>query len=389
MFISAGDASGDVHASNLMQELAARVGNVSFIGYGLDGMIGAGLEALENRTAPPGAMWLHNMLYINRFRRRIALARNLFREFPPDLVILVDYGGLNLFLAKEAARAGLPVLYYILPQVWAHGRYRLKKIRKWVTRAAVIYPFEPPLCRSYGVDAEYVGHPLFDRLESRPPRKEKTRHPSCKHGNNLVAILPGSRRQEVKANLPVILDACSMIEKEYGKLRFVAACPETVRDTAAVIIKNHSTVVELNSTRPVELARTAGLCITKSGTVTLEIASQHTPMVILYRINPFLYFIASGMTHTPYAGIVNALAGGMICPEKIMWRSDPHWVYRRARRFLEDEDYHARCSGALESLMERIGSPGATQKTAGIAIELMQSTYNRKHDMEQNGSACV
>ncbi len=361
-----------MHASNLMQELAARVGGISFIGYGLDGMIGAGLEALETRTAPPGAMWLHNILYINRLRRRIVLARKLFRDSPPDLVILVDYGGFNLFLAKEAARAEIPVLYYILPQAWAHGRYRLKKVRKWVTRAAVIYPFEPPICRSYGVDAEYVGHPLFDRLESRPPRKDKIRYLSDKHGKDLVAILPGSRRQEIKANLPVILDACSMIENEYGKLHFVAACPEPVRDTAARIIKNHRTIVELNSTRPVELARAAGLCITKSGTVTLEIASQHTPMVILYRINPFLYFIASGMTHTPYAGIVNALAGEMICPEKVMWRSDPRWVYRRARRFLEDDNYRAQCSGALESLMERIGSPGATQRTAGIAIEMMQ-----------------
>jgi len=372
VFISAGDCSGDSHAAKLMQEMLSHDNDIEFKGFGLAKMHAAGLSDLDFQSEQTSDMWLHNLLNLAVFRKRLELARELFQTDPPELAILVDYGGFNLFLAKAAHQAGIPVLYYILPQAWAHGRYRLKKVRKWVDRAAVIYPFEPPVCLRYGVDAQYVGHPLFDELQQNPPHKSAMQEPLEGRNEDLIAVFPGSRRQEIRANLPVILNACYMLRERYKNLNFVSSCPPgPIREEAAAIINTHKVDMSLSDSRPIELARTARLCITKSGTVTLEIATQHTPMVILYRINAFLYFLISGMTHTPYAGIINSLAGEMVCPEKVMWRSDPRWICNRARRFLEDEQYYEANKAAIASLIGTLDYPGASRRTAEIAFDMM------------------
>ncbi len=356
-----------------MKELRSRSANISFRGFGLQKMLQEGLKESGAESVQQSAMWLYNLLDIANFKRKLSIVKDDFHSNPPDLVILVDYGGFNLFIAKQAHMAGIPVLYYILPQAWAHGRYRLKKIRKWVTKAAVIYPFEPKICAAYGVDADFVGHPLFDSLHSNPPRKEKIDTLEENYGDNLIAVFPGSRGQEVRANLPIILDACHMLKKQWPGLNFLAACPEHVKTEASNIINNHSFKIELSKLRPVELSKAAKVCITKSGTITLEIASQLTPMVILYRINGFLYFLISGMTHTPFAGIVNSLSGEMVCPEKVMWRADPHWLYRRVDELLSDDSLYQHCCEDLHKLIETIGETGASQKTADIAFEIMRN----------------
>ncbi len=371
LFIGAGDSSGDLHASQLMIEINRRDPDISFTGYGLDRMLAAGLHHLGETQSSPGSMWLHPLKDIRKFRERLKLARAFFRSRPPRLVILVDYGGFNMFLAREASKAQIPVLYYIIPQVWAHGRYRLKKMRKWVTRAAVIYPFEPDICSSYGLEAEYVGHPLFDYLASHPPRESSTGELREKYADRLIAVFPGSRRQEVRANLPVILDACASVKNDFPELRFAAACPVHLREEVQAITQEHELDLHMSSARPVELARAARLCVTKSGTITLEIASQHTPMLILYRVSALLYFLASGMTHTPYIGIINALAGEMICPEKVMWRCDPGWISSNMRRFLDDEDLYRQCASELKTLMDEISAPGAACRTADMALEMI------------------
>ncbi len=372
VFISVGDHSGDLHASNLIKEMRRREPDIAFAGFGLDKMLEAGFLHLDVRAGHKSAMWLRNVLNASGFYRRLSIARKFFRTNRPGLVILVDYGGFNLFLAREAAGAGIPVLYYIIPQVWAHGRYRLKKMRKWVDRAAVIYPFEPGICDSYGLDARYVGHPLFDELQEHPTQQSSVSSLKESYGENLIAVFPGSRKQEVRANLPVILRACRMLGRVCGPLKFAVACPHgPARDEADVIIGGSATHAELTGARPAELAKAAMLCLTKSGTITLEIASQNTPMVILYRVSPFLYFIISGMTHTPHAGIVNALAGETICPEKVMWRSDPRWLCEEARRLIEEKQRYRENVEALRALIDRVGAPGATSRTADIAFDMM------------------
>jgi len=372
IFISVGDDSGDLHASNFMRAVRARDASVEFVGFGMERMKAAGLKPLgEGQEDRGSAMWLHNVLRFAEFGRRLAACRRFFRERRPDLVVLVDFGGFNMFVAKAAARAGIPVLYYILPQLWAHGRYRIKKVRKWVTRPLVIYPFEPELYRRCGVEVEYVGHPLFDELSRTPPDESKAAELRRAMGERLIALFPGSRRQEVRANLPIMLAACSALSREFPDATFAAVTPPRVRPVAQEILRGAACRVELLDVPPVLLAHAARLCITKSGTITLEVASQLRPMVIFYRVGAFPYFLARGVAQTPYIGLVNTLAGRMVCPEKVMWRAEPTWVAVRAREFLRDPSRYERCRSDLARVMEGFARPGASERAARVALELL------------------
>ncbi|MHC4593192.1 MAG: glycosyltransferase family protein, partial [Planctomycetota bacterium] len=224
IFLSVGDDSGDLHGAGLMRAIRKLDPDVGFSGFGMARMVEAGLEPIEADGQQDSAMWLHNVLRIGRFRRRLARCRAHFESRPPDLVVPVDFGGFNLYVCREAARLGLPVFYYIPPQVWAHGRYRLKKLRKWVTRAGLIYPFEPWLYSRYGVEAEYVGHPFFDQLESRPPSEQVVTDLRGRFGDCLIGVFPGSRRQEIRANLPIIVESCRRIRAAVPEAAFALRC---------------------------------------------------------------------------------------------------------------------------------------------------------------------
>ena len=372
IFMSAGDDSGDLHASNLMRAMRSLGAEAEFIGFGMQRMKEAGLRPLEGEEDARGsAMWFHNVLRISEFRRKLTFCRDYFSRQKPDLVVLVDFGGFNMFVAKAATHAGIPVLYYILPQLWAHGLYRIKKIRKWVTRALVIYPFEPELYRRYGVEAEYVGHPLFDELARTPPDGERVEAIRRELGENLIALFPGSRRQEVRANLPIMLETCAAIKKYFPDASFAAVTPELVRPLVRDIVRKSECEVKLLDVAPTVLARAAKLCITKSGTITLEIGAQLRPMVIFYRVGAFPYFLVRGVAQTKYVGLVNVLAGRMICPEKVMWRAEPDWVSARSLEFLRDRARYEKCRSGLAEVMNGFARPGASERTARVALEML------------------
>jgi len=373
IFLSVGDDSGDLHAANMMRAVREMDSDVDFVGSGMRRMEAAGLEPLEVHGGGGSAMWLHNVLRMGMLRRRLDTCRQVFRQRRPDLVVLVDYGGFNLFVAKAATAAGIPVLYYVLPQIWAHGLYRLKKIKKWVSRALVIYPFEAELYRRHGLDAEYVGHPIFDHLEQAAPSDEQIEEVRRSVGGRIVAVFPGSRRQEVRSSLPIALRACQALREEFADLSVASVCPEGVRPLVHEVARRSGHDVRVLDVPPAVLARAADLCITKSGTITLEIGSQLTPMVIFYMAGPLLYFLAKGAARTPYIGLVNTLAGRVICPEKAMWRADAGWVVEEAGRLLRDSDAHRRCGADLASVMEDFARPGASRRAAGAALEMLHA----------------
>ena len=370
IFLSVGDESGDLHASNLMGAMRALDPDVTFVGLGMQRMMAEGMAPIGRRDQFSSAMWLHNVLRLREFRRRLALCRDVFKTRRPDLVVLVDFGGFNLFVAREATAAGIPVLYYILPQLWAHGFYRIKKIKKWVTKSLVIYPFEPDLYRRYGLEVQYVGHPLFDELAQRPPDQERVEEIRRSVGGRVVALFPGSRRQEVRANLPLMLKSCVRIKEEFPDVAFASVCPDRMRPLVHEILKGSGCEVALPDARPTELARAAALCITKSGTITLEIASRLRPMVIFYRVNGFLYFLGRGIARTRYIALVNSLAGRMICPEMPMWRPDLTWLTARSLELLRGGERYERCRRELEAVMSGFARPGASERAAQVALEM-------------------
>jgi len=376
VLISAGDDSGDLHAANLMREVRRLEPDVQFVGLGMERMTAEGLEPLEAAGGRGSEMWLLNILRLGHFGRRLRRCCRAMAD-GVDLVVPLDFGGFNLCLCRQAARLGLPVFYYILPQVWAHGRYRLKKLRRWITRAGLIYPFEVDLYRDWGVPADYVGHPLFDQIERRPPSPRTVQALHARFGTGLVGIFPGSRRQEVTANLPVVAEVCRRIRAQVPGAAFAAVTTPRMRPLAERLLGAGSPVELLQDVTPLELARAARLCITKSGTITLEIASQGTPMLIYYRTTPFIWFAAHGLADAPFIGLVNVLAGREICPEKPAWRDEPDWLAAEALRLLTDEAAHEQCRADIAAALEGFARPGASAAAARIVVEMLGAARAR------------
>jgi lipid-A-disaccharide synthase len=373
ILFSVGDDSGDLHAANLMRELRRLEPGVRFVGLGMERMLAEGLEPLEATGGRGSEMWLLNILRLGHFGRRLALCRRAMRE-GVDLIVPVDFGGFNLCLCHRAARLGLPVFYYIPPQVWAHGRYRLKKLRKWVTRAGLIYPFEAGLYRDWGVPADYVGHPLFDEIDRKPPSPRTVQKLHARFGTSLVGIFPGSRRQEVAANMPAVVEVCRRIRARVPGSAFAALTTPRMRPLVQGMLGAGSPVELLEDVTPFELARAARICIAKSGTITLEIASQGTPMVIYYRTTPFVWFAAHGLADAPFIGLINVLAGREICPEKPAWRDEPDWLTAQALRLLTDAAAHEQCRADIARALEGFARPGASAAAARIIVDMLGQT---------------
>ncbi|MFO8006543.1 MAG: hypothetical protein R6V05_02285 [Candidatus Brocadiia bacterium] len=369
VLLSVGDDSGDLHAANLMRAMQQRRPDLRFVGFGMERMQGAGLEPLDE--VRDSAMWMANLLRLGRFRRRLAAARGVLDAGEVDLVLPVDFGGFNLYLCRAATRRGVPVFYYIPPQVWAHGRYRLKKLRKWTTRCGLIYPFEPGLYSEWGVAGDYVGHPLFDEIERNPPSEQVVARLREEHGARLVAVFPGSRRQELKPHLRLVAECRRRLADIEGVGFAVLTTPRWQSYARELLRGEGSEMAVLDGVRPVELARAARVCLTKSGTITLEIASQGTPMVIFYRTSPFLYFLACGLSHSPWAGLINVLAGREVCPERVMAKDHPEWLARHVRRLLTDETAWERCRRDIEGVMEGFARPGASERAAESALRVL------------------
>lgn len=324
-------------------------------------------------------MWLHTLKKIPELWYIFKDCTRFFDKEKPELVILIDYAGFNFYLAKAAKRRNIPVMYYISPQIWAHGPWRVKKIRKLVDRMVVVYPFEEAFYASEGVPVKYVGHPLFDELHTLEIDEALVKKMKDGESRTIVSLLPGSRKQEIRRLLPILLESATVIHKRVPSVKFLVSC-SNIRNLELIdgIIKsftsansNRNLPIEIVTGKISEMIKASSLCISGSGTVVLEIANYHVPMVICYRVSPFSYFIARPFMTTPYICLVNAIAKRMVVPEKLMYRDDYKWLASRATGLLLDEEKRAMCIAGLKEITSLIGTPGASAKAAEEALSMI------------------
>ncbi|NOG84850.1 MAG: lipid-A-disaccharide synthase [Planctomycetes bacterium] len=379
IFISAGEASGDLHGANLIKELSKKDPSIEIYGLGRDRMVEAGLRCIHDMSSR-SVMWLHTLKKIPELWEIFSDCRRFFDEERPELVILIDYAGFNFYLAKAAKKRGIPVMYYISPQLWAHGPWRVKKLKKLVDKMVVIYPFEETIFTRGDVPVTYVGHPLFDDLCTRVVDKEFVEKLSHDESDQVVSLLPGSRKQEIRRLLPILLETASVIHKNIPTTRFLLSCSnkrnlpliETLRDDYISANKQRPLPIEIVTERVSEIIEASDLCISSSGTVALEIAFYRVPMIICYRIAPTAYFIAKPFLSTSYVCLVNKIAERMIVPEILMCRDEYKWLAARATELLSDKEKREECIKALERVKATIGHPGASAKAAREALGLIQ-----------------
>lgn len=362
----AGEASGDMHAAAVARALVARGAPFGLVGVGGDRMRDAGVELIEHASRLTVIGFSGVLRQVPTLWSLLRRLKARFRSGRVAAVVLVDFGGFNLgYVAGAARAAGLPVLYYITPQVWASRPGRIAKLRASVTRAAVIFPFEEDLLRAHGVEATFVGHPLADAAVGMPDRAGARRALGLEPDRPLLALFPGSRRQEIERHLDPFVEVARELERRVPGLGVVFShAPSVSIDPASVPYP----LVRASS---LTLLRAADAALCKSGTTTLEAAVAGCPLALAYRMGAVDYAIARRLVRIPDIGLVNIVAGQRIAPEFVQDAFVPADVAAALAPLLDRASAEReRMVRALAQVRDRLGEPGAADRVAGLALEL-------------------
>ncbi|MBI2471634.1 MAG: lipid-A-disaccharide synthase [Planctomycetes bacterium] len=371
IFISAGDPSGDIHGAHLMRRLLEKDPNLTFYGLGRENMTRAGLHGLHDMSQK-SLMWLHALTELSTFMKMKKDCIRFLRQERPCAVILIDYCGFNFHIARAAKKLGIPVIYYVSPQLWAHAPWRARKMKKLVDNLLVIYPFEKPFYDNAGIPVAYVGHPLFDEIHKEGVNEGFVTELKNQMRETIISFLPGSRRQEIVRLLPLFLQSAVQIHQTIPSAQFLISCSnEQHFDLIRAITKEFNASYKVVVGNVHEVIKASSLCIAGAGTITLQIAYYLKPMIIAYKISPIAYFIAKPFLTTPYIGLVNKLADKMIVPERLMCRGNPAWLVSQAIQVLNNPQKRQACVHELSLLMDTIAKPGASAHAAEEILKLI------------------
>ncbi|UCD94340.1 MAG: lipid-A-disaccharide synthase [Candidatus Zixiibacteriota bacterium] len=363
IFISAGDPSGDVAGSHLLEKLKLGSENISFFGLGGRRMNAAGqAQLVDGSKLAVLGFWEVARKYFF-FKKLLSQTVKLIIERKPKAIILIDYPGFNLRLAEKVKSLGIPIIYYISPQIWAWGAKRIGQIKRLVDLMLLILPFEKKIYDEAGVSNRLVGHYLLDDIDPRfikAPYNPKS---------DLIVLMPGSRPQEVQRMLPVLLRAAGIISRS-GKWRFAVAAVEGGVDYPSIMI-NSSMDAELVTGRTRELIAESRLVITSSGTATLETGIIGRPMVVIYRTGLLTYLIARRLVTLDMIALVNVTAGRKVVPELIQHDATPKKIADAAGGFLEDDSLSLAVVGELNKTADRLGGPGGSGRAANAIREII------------------
>ena len=328
-------------------------------------MAAAGVELLQDYRELAVMGFVEVLKHVPKHAALLDRLKRRIRGGSVAAVVLVDYPGFNMKVARAAREAGVPVLYYITPQVWAWGAGRLTTLARDVTRAAVILPFEAPLLREHGVDATFVGHPLLDRAARLPSREEARHRLGVAPDETLLALFPGSRAQEIARHLDDFVATADELARRRPGLRVLIGAAPTVQ------IDRARARYELVADASFDLLRAADVALCKSGTTTLEAAIAECPMAVGYRTGALSYAIARRVVRIPHIALVNVVAGRELVPEFVQGALRPPRVADALERMLTDAGHRATIVAGLRDVRAALGTPGAAARTAALVSDVV------------------
>ena len=371
--VSAGEASGDMHAAHALLALQQNGVHFNSFGMGAGQLSATGMELLVDCRELAVIGIVDVLINYPRFVKRLNVLKRELHKRRPDLLLIVDYPDFNLKLAAEARKLDIPVLFYISPQVWAWRSNRVNKIGKLVDHMAVIFPFEVPFYENANVPVTYVGHPLIDQINCDASIDDACRQLNLDASWPVVALLPGSRGSELSRNLPCMLKTAERIASAKPDCQFVLpTAPTLERQAVDDALQNSGvpvTVVEANTQLAV---RAANAVVTASGTATLEVALLGTPMAIVYIVNKINYAIMKRLIQIDNIGLVNIVSGKTIVKEFVQDSAQPDAIADEILRILDDSQYREEMLCELELVKQKMGNGGASDKVAKLINALAQ-----------------
>jgi lipid-A-disaccharide synthase len=376
IMLSAGEASGDLHGATMCRALRALDPGVRLIGMGGPRMAAAGVEILVDPTAHAAVGTSEAIGRVPGLYRAYKILVRRLREARPEAMVLIDFPEFNLRLAKQARRAGVPVLYFIPPQLWAWRRGRIRQMARRVTRVLAAFPFEKSLYEEAGVSVEFVGHPLLDVVPSDLDRMKARQRLGVGERQTLVGLLPGSRRQEVGRLLPPMLEAAARLAGGDGRRCFALGLAASVdRGLVTALLARASEAggppVELVEGLTYEVMAAADVLLIASGTATLEAALLGAPMVVCYRVSRLTEAIARLLKRSPWISLPNIVAGHAAVPEILQGEVTGARLALEAERLLVDPVAATAQRAAFKEVRSRLGQPGVGARAARAVLKVV------------------
>lgn len=377
IMIVTGEASGDLHGANLLRAMRRSSPDLAFCGMGGSELASLGMEILYDagKVAVVGVIEVFS--HLGDIFRAQHILKTRMRERPPALLVIIDLPDFNLLLAKRAKTLGIPVFYYITPQVWAWRSGRVRTIGQRVDKVGVILPFEEAFFKDRGIVAEYVGHPLLDSVRvSRTVSQtcEKYRiDPGCRR----IGILPGSRKKEISTLFPIFLEAAGLLQKQTAEpLVFLLPLAPTIEEEDLWPGGLHGRADDLDirviKTDRYEVMAACEAVIAASGTVTLELALLDVPMVVAYRFSPLTYQLGRMLVKLQHFSLVNLIAGEEVVPELLQDEVSPENIASQIMSFLYDQEKRAKICKGLQEVRKRLGGQGASERAAQLALQMLE-----------------
>jgi len=367
ILIVAGEPSGDMRAGELFKDLTDSLPGASFWGIGGDNMLEHGVELIEHiRDLSVAGVWEA----IKNYPKIRAQYRNCvenIRQRRPAAAILIDYPGFNLRLAKYLHKENIPVIYYVIPQVWAWGRNRTKLLKRYVDKIIVLFEFEKRFLKNHGIDAEFVGHPLVENIpESSPPEKSRP--------GFTLALVPGSREAEIKRIFPTILDTAEMIHRDRGDIDFILAESSNVDGSLYDSILSEHAGLDVRRVKDdtMQTLALSDFAIVTSGTATLETALMEKPMIITYITSSLTAVLFRLFVRTPYLGIVNIIAGKEVAPEFLQGDAVPERMSKKTLEMISNAELLGQIKDELKKVKTAVGEKGAPKRAAEVMAKFIE-----------------
>ncbi len=374
ILVVAGEASGDLHGANLSREIVKQDPSVVLYGVGSVRMKEAGVRMLADASEISVVGITAVVTHFPAIYRVYAKLKRFLASERPDMIILIDFPDFNIMLGKAARKLGIPVLYYISPQIWAWRKGRIKTIAGLVNAMIVVFPFEVPLYEKAGVDVRFVGHPLLDVVRSELTVEQARKSLGIDESRRTVALLPGSRKSEIAHLLDDMLKTAGLLLSRFPDLQFVLPLAPTLDHES---IRRHADqsgiAVQLVDGRVYDALRASDAAVVASGTATLETGIMNVPMVIVYRISALNFFILTKLVRgVRDVGLVNIVAGKRIVPELIQHDSTPENMADEVGKMLNDPEYYRTIRKNLAEVRTLLGEAGASSRAASVVRELLQ-----------------